>query len=119
MWTLEEAVTLARLLEPIAQGNKMHVALTGGCLYKDGSRKDADIVVYRHSDEETYGEPLRRETFENELSYYNDGLCVVSKHPRVTKCTYFDKPFDLIFIEVDGCYQEVAPAPSLEDEPVF
>lgn len=44
---LETAVLLCRRLEPIAIECGGHVALTGGCLYKDGVRKDVDIIVYR------------------------------------------------------------------------
>jgi hypothetical protein len=46
-WSLYEAVELARALEVLAPNCGAHVGLTGGCLYKDGRRKDLDIVVYR------------------------------------------------------------------------
>lgn len=46
-WTLEEAVALCQLLEDVAPLCGCHIALTGGCLYKQGPRKDVDIVVYR------------------------------------------------------------------------
>ena len=46
-WTHSEAVELCRRLETFAPDFGAHVALTGGTLYKDGARKDADIVVYR------------------------------------------------------------------------
>ena len=46
-WTSKEAVDLCRVLENIAPAFGAHVALTGGCLYKDGPRKDADIMFYR------------------------------------------------------------------------
>lgn len=49
MWNLQSAVELCRKLEPIASGFGYHVALTGGCLYKHGDRKDADILFYRVS----------------------------------------------------------------------
>jgi hypothetical protein len=47
MWTFEEAVALCRLVESVAPKHGCHIALTGGCLYKDGTRKDCDVVVYR------------------------------------------------------------------------
>ena len=47
MANLEQGVMLCRMLEEIAPSYGCHVALTGGCLYKDGERKDLDIIVYR------------------------------------------------------------------------
>lgn len=46
-WLLEDALFLCRKLEEIAPRFGAHVALTGGCLYKDGLRKDVDIMFYR------------------------------------------------------------------------
>ena len=46
-WTHAEAVALCEILEQIAPKYGAHVALTGGCLYKDGIRKDIDIMLYR------------------------------------------------------------------------
>lgn len=47
MSTLLDAITLCRMIEPIAELCDGHVALTGGTLYKDGDRKDLDILIYR------------------------------------------------------------------------
>jgi len=46
-WTLHEAVALCRVIETICPAFGCHVALTGGTLYKDGERKDCDILFYR------------------------------------------------------------------------
>lgn len=46
-WTLMEAVELCRKIEEIAPKFGCHVALTGGTLYKDGKRKDLDLLFYR------------------------------------------------------------------------
>jgi hypothetical protein len=35
------------MIEAICPEYGCHVALTGGCLYKDGPRKDLDLVFYR------------------------------------------------------------------------
>jgi len=55
-WTLQAAVELAQKIELIAPDFDMHVALTGGCLYKLGERKDADFLFYckrgTHTDKE-------------------------------------------------------------------
>ena len=46
-WTLEEAIEVCRKVESFCPEYGCHVALTGGCLYKDGPRKDLDILFYR------------------------------------------------------------------------
>lgn len=46
-WTQSEAVALCRKIEEICPQYGCHVALTGGTLYKDGERKDCDILFYR------------------------------------------------------------------------
>lgn len=47
MWTHDEAVALCVAVEKICPAFGCHVALTGGLLYKDGKRKDADLLFYR------------------------------------------------------------------------
>ena len=47
MWTQQDAIALCKSLENIAPRYGAHVALTGGCLYKEGARKDVDIHFYR------------------------------------------------------------------------
>lgn len=47
IWTLSDAVALCREVEKICPAFGCHVALTGGCLYKDGGRKDCDLLFYR------------------------------------------------------------------------
>lgn len=44
---LEFGVSICRLLEVIAPNFGCHVALTGCSLYKDGNRKDLDLIFYR------------------------------------------------------------------------
>lgn len=46
-WKQADAIKMCRLLESVAPAYGCHVALTGGCLYKDGPRKDADVIFYR------------------------------------------------------------------------
>lgn len=46
-WNQTDAIELCRKIEAICPAYGCHVALTGGCLYKDGLRKDADILFYR------------------------------------------------------------------------
>ena len=46
-WNLKEGVELCRQIEEICPQYGCHVALTGGTLYKDGERKDLDLLIYR------------------------------------------------------------------------
>ncbi|UKL14832.1 hypothetical protein [Erwinia phage Gungnir39] len=44
----EEGILICRSLYRSLSEHGFFVALTGGLLYKDGDRKDCDIVIYRH-----------------------------------------------------------------------
>jgi len=46
-WTHEKAVCLCKKIETVCVPFGCHVALTGGCLYKEGERKDCDVLFYR------------------------------------------------------------------------
>jgi len=43
----EKAIALCKEIEMFAPKYGCHIALTGGCLYKNGERKDCDILFYR------------------------------------------------------------------------
>lgn len=93
VWDLEDAIQLARLLEGICPDFGCHVALTGGCLYKDGRRKDADVLFYRIRQRKVIDEigliaKLREVGFE-----------VVKRSGWVLKVTYEGKPIDMFFPE--------------------
>jgi hypothetical protein len=42
------AIQICRKLYTVLAPLKIYPALTGGCLFKDGPRKDVDIVLYRN-----------------------------------------------------------------------
>jgi hypothetical protein len=46
-WTQAEAIELCKKIEAVCPQAGYHVALTGGLLYKDGPRKDCDLLFYR------------------------------------------------------------------------
>ena len=46
-WTQPEAIALCVSVEGICPAYGCHVALTGGLLYKNGNRKDCDLLFYR------------------------------------------------------------------------
>ena len=45
---LNDGVDVCRCIYHALSGHGFFPALTGGLLYKDGERKDCDIVIYRH-----------------------------------------------------------------------
>jgi len=47
LWTQLDAIKICREIEAICPDFGCHVALTGGLLYKDGDRKDLDVLFYR------------------------------------------------------------------------
>lgn len=46
--TLQAAVDIAQKCEPVLAAIGCHIALTGGCLYRGGSEKDIDYIIYPH-----------------------------------------------------------------------
>lgn len=46
--TIETAISCVRELEPKLVEIGCHAALTGGCLYRGGSNKDVDVIIYPH-----------------------------------------------------------------------
>lgn len=46
-WVRDEGLALCRAIEAICPAFGCHVALTGGLLYRDGPRKDCDLLFYR------------------------------------------------------------------------
>jgi hypothetical protein len=114
MWTQQEAIALCREIEAMCPAYGFHVALTGGLLYKDGERKDLDLILYRirqrpleEIDFDGFSEALRELGFAD-FKFF--GFCV--------KSTCNGKPVDLLFpepcIEYDGGgypVHEVPPNP--------
>ena len=95
-WDQKEAVALCRLVEGIAPQFKCHVALTGGSLYKDGLRKDADILFYRVRQVEALDkEGLLDALAANGFEHYR-------RFGWVIKAKYLGKDVDLFFPEYVG-----------------
>lgn len=92
-WTIGRAAELCRALEEFAPEFGAHVALTGGCLYKKGSRKDCDIVVYRHGGREL---PLDRVGFTFACAD-RLGMVVDKMEGRVYKLRHGGRQVDFLF----------------------
>jgi len=106
MWTTEEAIALARFVESIAPQYGAHVALSGGLLYKDGERKDCDLVLYRHRqaaflDKSGLLEALRKAAREAaDLEYEPHPFYVATDYGFCVKASWHGKDVDLLFPEV-------------------
>lgn len=98
MWNLREAVELCRLVETVAPVFGCHVALTGGTLYKDGERKDCDILFYR------IRQVPHIDTGGLFIALENHGLRVIADHGWCVKARYKGKPVDCFFPDDDGSY---------------
>lgn len=104
MTQLETAIELCKLLESLSEETNAHPALSGGTLYKEGERKDIDIVLFLHNLPENH----------KVLPYINDitgvyfdkieGLSFSKQcTERVVKGTYKGYDIDFIYPE-SGCY---------------
>lgn len=100
MWTQQEGIALCRTIETFSPTYGAHVALTGGLLYRDGPRKDCDIVVYR----------IRQAKF-IDWAGFNEacgeiGLFIRADYGFCSKAEYGPerKQVDLLFPEFDGIY---------------
>jgi len=90
-WTQPEAIDLCRKIEAVCPEFGCHVALTGGVLYKDGPRKDLDLLFYRIRQVETidYGGLY--------AALGDIGVGVIVAHGWVTKAEFQGRPIDLFF----------------------
>lgn len=103
-WTQPEAIALCRQIEAICPQFGCHVALTGGLLYKDGPRKDCDLLFYRI-----------RQVPEIDMDGLFDALATIG----VVKCSgfgwchkarYQGRQIDCFFPEEDsGEYEQAEP----------
>jgi hypothetical protein len=110
-WTQAEALALCRGIEAISPGYGCHVALTGGLLYKDGPRKDADILLYR----------IRQSPAIDEEGLFaalaQIGVNKTGGFGWCHKAEYHGKPIDFFFPEEDGEYpiEEAEPDLTIAD----
>lgn len=106
LWTQAEALDLCRRIEDFCPTFGCHVALTGGLLYKDGPRKDADILFYRIRQVEK----IDVDGLLSALSRV--GVAKTSGFGFVHKAEFNGKNVDLFFPESTGDYYrklEVSP----------
>lgn len=95
-WQQSEALALCRAIEAICPAFGCHVALTGGLLYKDGPRKDCDILFYRIRQVEMV------DTTGLFIALAEIGINYVSGFGWCWKAEFEGKPIDCFFPEEDG-----------------
>lgn len=93
---LTRAIALCREIESIAPDYGCHVALTGGCLYRDGGRKDIDILFYRIRQVEK----IDHEGLKSAL--YNIGITDITGFGWVMKGRWGGIDVDMFFPEEIG-----------------
>ena len=92
-WTQVEAVDLCTKIEVVCPLFGCHVALTGGTLYKQGPRKDCDLLFYRIRQ-------VKRIDLDGLWKALRDiGLNKMSGHGWCYKAVYKGKNVDCFFPE--------------------
>jgi hypothetical protein len=114
-WTQADAIALCREIEAVCPPFGCHVALTGGTLYKDGPRKDLDVLFYRIRQVAA----IDVEGLFDALA--NIGIEQIGGFGWVYKAKHRERPIDCFFPEDDGgdYSAETALAFELTDEVAF
>lgn len=97
-WNQSEGVELCRKIEAICPNYGYHVAMSGGVLYKDGERKDLDLIFYRIRQWESVDAAPMFEAL-NPI-----GIAVIRGFGFCFKAEYKGKKIDCLFPEEDGHY---------------
>lgn len=95
-WTRDEAIALCAAIHPVTEQCGCYVALTGGLLYKDGPRKDLDLVFYRIRQVEGVDKKLLFMLLDESL-----GIKVVKGFGFCHKALLDGKTIDMLFPEED------------------
>jgi len=94
---LENAVALCVRCEAIAPRFGFHTALTGGCLYKTGTRKDMDIVFYVRGESPVLDKEGLLKALADEV-----GFKVGTDFGYVVKTLYDGSIVDLLFPHIES-----------------
>lgn len=113
---LSNAIRICTVLYKLLEPYHVFPALTGGTLYKQGLRKDIDIILYKGSNGgELDGKTLLHNHVPQIVNHVttleevlvNNGFRFIADYGRVIKCVYNDTDIDLIMPEaLEGTYQE-------------
>ncbi len=119
-WDLAEALALCTAIHEMpCQEFNCHPALTGGLLYKQGRRKDCDIVIYQRGDVDGKREPIKWAELWVAL-HEKVGLDILSDFGYVKKCVWRGKTVDVFDpTQEGGNYGQEDGAPSIVDTMVL
>lgn len=103
-WTLDEAVTLVREIEPQLKDYGLHCGITGGVLFNGCSLKDVDLIIYPNKSTTTNYEALVDAT-KHALDLL--GIKIVEKRNHcgygdnkiVYMCTYNNRRVDVFIMQ--------------------
>lgn len=110
---LSNAIRICTILYKLLKPYHVFPALTGGTLYKQGLRKDLDIILYKGSNggelqlltQLRPNRPLADKTVSLEYLLKEAGFEYILDYGRVVKCKYQDIDIDLIMPEApEGTY---------------
>lgn len=93
------ALRLAKTIEPHLAPQGIHVALTGGVLYKEGQRKDIDLLLYVERDRAV---PRNMYTVVEGLCKALPGMQITGYYGFVIKAKYEDTAIDFLYPEYSG-----------------
>lgn len=112
-WSQVEAITFCRVLETFSPKYGAHISLTGGCLYRDGPRKDLDILVYRIRQAES----IDWHGFFNECKTY--GIELIHDYGWCKKATWKGKDIDIFDPEDKSDFEYGSEGSDLECIDIF
>lgn len=92
-WTLPDAVQVIKQIESFAPLCSCHVGLTGVVLYKEGERKDLDLLFYRVRQDNNIN------TARLEVLLAQMKIHVTAKYGWVWKARYHNRGIDFLFPE--------------------
>lgn len=93
-WTIDEAREVCKLINSVSLPFNCHPALTGGLLYKDGLRKDCDIVIYQRGD--TKGVKSEIDWVGLWSALKNVGITLETDYGYCKKCLWKGKMIDIL-----------------------
>jgi len=95
-WTFDQARSLIVRLEARLPEIGCHIGLTGGVLYKEGQRKDLDLIVYRIRQTPVINDVALRNVFES------CDIEILRECGWVYKAKYQNKGIDILIPESTG-----------------
>ena len=100
--TQQDGVRLCELLHEKLQPLGYFPALTGGLLYKEGNRKDIDIIIYRHRQKVE-----KFETTDIQLALLEVGVNITGFYGFVTKAEWQGFTVDIFNPETNDTENDI------------